>query len=418
MATIDANTSAILKTRAVDKMETNVYVGNPVTALITKKFGVGGKVYQSPLQIGGTVARGKRFADAVANIKITKKVEMDIVHQEAYVFGFAPGLDSALATGGQNSVESLLGVEQDAAYAMGGALIEQNITRGDSFGTIALIGSVISGTTGTVVVQLAAGTFQDAFSIYVDDVLAAKSNPATASLQTGTWTVTATDPLLGQLTMVAAGGADATSYAGFSLGLAATYANSTTPQTIQSLRTLFTRTNLTSAFEGLASRASDPVRLAGHVFSTGTMGIKDCIALLVNSIGNFGSAKPEYALVSSAGFLELETDLRDQVRYTTTNGTGAGRGANIDMPSITYLGPRGPVTVLQVPTQLDTDVFVIDPSSLTLTAVEDELIKPTDEPDAGWVQLQGSDAKRLGLRIFGGFSCQAFFKNGRAIRTI
>lgn len=418
MATIDASTSALLKTRAVEKMETNVYVGKPAMALFPKKFNIGGKVYQSPLQIGAPLGRGKRFADAVANVALSKRVEMDIVHQESYAFGYAPGLDAALATGKANTVEDLLGVEQDSAYAVAAAMVEQTITRGDGYGTMAQIASVVSGTTGTVVVQLAAGTFNDCFSIFVGDILAAKTDPATASLATGTWTVTVTDAMLGRITMTAAGGADATSYAGYSLGLAATYANSTALQTMQSLRTMFTRTGLTNAFEGLASRASDPVRLAGHVFSVGTMSAKDAISLLISSIGNFGGADPKYALVSSATYLEVEQDLGDQVRYTETSGTGKGTGASVLFPSMTYQGPRGPVTVMQVPTMLDTDIFVIDPSSFTLTAVDDELIKPLDEGDAGWIQLQGSDAKRLSLRTFGGFSCQKFWANGRAIRTV
>src|SRR3569623_2872993 len=418
MATIDASTSALLKTRASEQFENNVMVGNPVTALIGKKTGIGGKAFQVALQIGNTVARGKRFADVKANVKPTMRVEMDYQFQESYVLGFAPGIDSALASGGGNSIADLIGTEQDVAYGAAGALIEQTIVRGDSYGTIGLIDSVVSGSTGTVVLQLK--NFNDCFSISVDDVLAAKSDPTKASLQSGTFTVTATDPMTGQITGTMGGGGNASGWAGYSLGLAATYANSTSPQTMQSLRTLFPRTGLANAFEGLASRASGPVRLAGHVFSVGTMGIKDIISLLVSSIGNFGQAKPMYALVSTNGYLELEAELGDKVRYTTSNGTGAGKGANDDMPSITFEGPRGPVHVISVPSQLDSDVFVIDPSSLTLTTAGSDLIEQTDEGEngSGWSQLQDQDAKRLGLRMLGCLACVAFWKHGRAIRTI
>ncbi len=418
MATIDASTSALLKTRADENFDANVLIGNPVTSLITKKTGVGGKAWQVALQVGANVARGKRFADVKANVAPTKRVEMDYQFQESYVLGYCPGIDAALATGGANSIEELVGVEQDMAYATAGSLIEQTIVRGDSFGTIAVIDSVVSGTTGTVVLQLK--NFNDCFSIYLNDVLAVKADPTTASLQSGFMTVTATDPMTGQITVTMGGGGDATSYAGYSIGLQATYANSTSPQTMQSLRTLFTRTNLGNAFEGLASRASDPVRLAGHVFSVGTMGIKDIITLLVASIGNFGKARPEYALVSTSGYTELEQDLGDQVRYTTTNGSGPGENSKVNMPSITFEGPRGPVNVIAVPTQLDQDVFVIDPSSLFLTTAGSDMIEKTDEGESGsgWIQLQDSDAKRLGLRMLSAFGCHAFWKNGRAIRTI
>ena len=151
MATIDASTSALLKTRASEQFENNVMVGNPVTALIGKKTGIGGKAFQVALQIGNTVARGKRFADVKANVKPTKRVEMDYQFQESYVLGFAPGIDSALASGGGNSIADLIGTEQDVAYGAAGALIEQTIVRGDSYGTIGLIDSVVSGSTGTVV---------------------------------------------------------------------------------------------------------------------------------------------------------------------------------------------------------------------------------------------------------------------------
>src|SRR4051794_35708999 len=108
MATVDANTSAILKTRAAEKMETNIFAGNPGLSLIQKKTSVGGKSFQVALQTGGTVARGKRFADAVALVAVTAKKEMDVAFQEGYVFAYAPGVDAALATGGQNSVVDLL----------------------------------------------------------------------------------------------------------------------------------------------------------------------------------------------------------------------------------------------------------------------------------------------------------------------
>lgn len=416
MATIDASTQAILKTRAIDKMEENVFAGNPLMTLVSKKSGVGGKSFQVPLQIGSNVARGHRFQDAVANVAVSKKVETDCVFQEGYVFGYAPGVDSALSSGGQNSVGDLLGIEQDVAYAAAGALIEQQMVAGDAFGTLAVVSSVVSGTTGTVVFQLADAS--QCRYIYVGDVLSAKSNPATASLQAGTWTVSVVDEMQARITAVAAGGADATSYAGYSLGLAATYANSTTAQTLQSLKTMFTRTNLSSAYEGLASRAADPVRLAGIVFSVGSMSVKDSISLLMSSLGNYPGAKPEFALVSSNSYLELEQDLGNKVRYTTTNGTGAGKGANVDLPSITYQGPRGPVTVIQIPAMADTDIYVIDSSSLELVTPGDDIVTTREKDNAGWITLQNSDAMRLDLRTLGTFVCKAFFKNGRAIRTV
>ena len=418
MATIDASNSALLKTRADEKFAENVFAGAPYLAMIEKLPGVGGKAYQVALQLGATIARGKRFADVIANAASTKRVEVDYAFQENYVAGYCPGLDAALASGGPNSIADLVGVEQDVAFSTAGQLLEQTAVRGDGFGTIAVVDSVVSGTTGTVVLQIKHKP--DCLGIFVDDVLAAKSNPATASLQTGTMKVTGVDPMLGQITVTMQGGGDATSYAGYSIGLAATYANSTSIQTIQSLNTMFTRTGLSGAFESLSSRSADPVRLAGHVYSVGSMGVKDSISLLISSISNYPGAKPDCALVSTSSYLDLEQELGDAVRYTDAKGNGPGKMAEVLFPSITFRGPFGDVDVIAVPFLHDEDIYVIDTSSLFLTTAEAEMIAKMDEGEngSGWVQLQTADAKRLGLRMFGAHGCRAFWKNGRAIRTL
>lgn len=415
---LDPNASALLKTRAIDKFEDNVLTGNVVTGLIEKKMNTGGKTFQVALQLSGTIARGARFADAVANVSITPKVEVDYVYQNSYTFGYADGISAALAKGGgENAIVDLLGVEQDVAYSTMGQLIEGIIVRGDSYGTMVhMTGAPVSGTTGVVVVQ--ADHPQDLYSIYIGDILASKTDPTTASLQTGTWKVTALDPLTGLLTITAQGGADATAYNGNSFGLSATYANSTARQTMHSLRTMFTRTALTTPFDGIADRSSDPVRLAGNVFNApvGTNAI-DCIRLGVSAIGNFASARPDYAIVSTNTWNEVETLLADRVRYTIASGSGKGMGAGIDYPSITFNGPKGLVTVVASPVLPDNEIFVIDTSSLMLTSATEDLITPLDNEDAGWIQLQGADARRLSLRHIGAFICWKFWANARIIRS-
>jgi len=420
MATIDASNAALLKTRADEKFAENVFAGAPYLAMIEKLPGVGGKTYQVALQLGATIARGKRFQDVISNAAPTKRVEVDYAFQENYVAGYCPGLDAALASGGPNSIADLVGVEQDVAYSTAGQLLEQTAVRGDGYGTIAVVDSVVSGTTGTVVFQLK--NKPDCLGIFVDDVLAAKSNPATASLVTaGNMKVTGVDPMLGQITVTMLAGQDGSGYAGYGLGLAATYANSTSIQTIQSLNTMFTRTGLSGPFESLSSRSADPVRLAGHVYSVGSLGVKDSISLLISSISNYPGAKPDCALVSTSAYLDLEQELGDAVRYTDAKGNGPGKMAEVLFPSITFRGPFGDVDVIAVPFLHDEDIYVIDTSSLFLTTAEAEMIAKMDpeaENGSGWVQLQTADAKRLGLRMFGAHGCRAFWKNGRAIRTI
>ncbi len=281
-----------------------------------------------------------------------------------------------------------------------------------------MVSSVVSGTTGTVVLAI-----QDASSlnhVFVGDSIAFKSDPATASLQTGSMTITVVDVAQKRLTGTMAGGGNATSYAGYSFGLASTFADSTARQTMHGFKSMFTRTGLTSSFEGLSSRASDPVRLAGHYLDAGTMSAKDCISTLISSISNFASAKPEYAIVSPATLLEIEQDVGAKIRYSTTSGTGAGKGASIDFGTQSYQGPKGVVNVVSSPAMPDTDIVVIDPTSLVVGYAGDEMIGNMDEGEngSGWVQLQGADAKQLGIRTISFFACEAFWKNGRAVRSL
>ena len=417
MATIDPSAAALLKARYAETLDENVYTNNPVLNLITKKFGVGGSSYVYPIQVGSVAARGKRYATALALAATSQKVSGSAVPMETYAMALAGGLDAALATGGSNSVVDLLGVEQEVAQQGLANMIEQQICGGDSFGTIATVASVVSGTTATVVLQL--DNNGDAFSIFVGDSILFKSNPAGGSLVSSTAaSVTGTDPILGQIT-VNANGIDLSGTAGYGIGLAATYAASTAQQTINSLRTMFTRTNLSATYDGITTRATDPVRLAGHVVNVGNMSARDAIALLLASVSQFSNAKSKYALVSPNTMLELQQDLGSSVRYTSTSGSGGASKANIEFDTISYLSPAGMVTVVACPKIKDKDIFVIDPSTLQLNCVESDIIVPVDggENGSSWIRLQTADSWRLDLRAFNSFVCTKFLANARAIRS-
>ncbi len=407
-----ASELANLHERYLKKYAQNTFTRNLILSHIQREK-MGGNPHPLTIRLGGGSV-GANFQEGLARNKAVSRVKAKIEQALLYGWGVVDGFAQVASEGGENAVVEEMGDAEDYCDQRMAQRLEKFIVDGAGYGTIGFVSS-FTGTTAGVTITLK--NKSDCLYVKTDDRLVIKDNEATASLRTGYVTVTGVDPSTGIISGTMGGSGDLTTMvAGAAVGHSADMANSTAYTQIVGLRGWITRTGLTADFMGLGTnvRSANPVDLAGWVFSTGTMGIRDVVNALTDAQFGVAGANPKMILMSVSAHRELQDDLGDMVRYEDSSGT-----VGINFEGIKFKTAAGHNVLCYPHSALDKDVYSLDPEWLHLFTPKAQLFEPRDtrNPDRGWMTMHDTDTKRLDKRFQGSFGVSFPAAQARAIRT-
>ncbi len=276
----------------------------------------------------------------------------------------------------------------------------------DGFGTMATITSNTGG--GPYVLTLT--NPGDVYRFQNGMVLVTKATPAAAALDTGTATVTATDPSAGTITVSAAGGWTPTNT--HVIGYQGTMAASTSMQTWAGLQGWLpddqNRSGLGTTFYGV-DRSVSPTLLAGHYLNATSMNVKQATYNLAVQIGPISGSKPDIALMSYSNYGKLEILEDTRVQHVQAKGDGI----TLFYEGIKIAGPKGPITCMPATFCDASHIYVMDSSTIKLGSPGGNFIKPATKSGEP-VELSSDDANEVRMRAGGFFWLTAPGYNGVA----
>jgi len=161
-------------------------------------------------------------------------------------------------------------------------------------------------------------------------------------------------------------------------------------------------------------RNVDQVHLAGNVVDCTSLNIRQAVETTVTAITNIGGAHPDFVELSPSNYLKLLALTTDQRRYVDVKG----QDIDVSYKGFQFMGPRGPLTVLQSPACPADLVFVLDSRTWFMSSPNgDDPVMPAFRGDMGWINLIDTDQCLIRLRAAFCFytDCPAY--NGAAVVT-
>ena len=396
--------SAALRTFFEDSYEDLAYTDHVLMGIAEKLTRYGDSV-KVPMAYAYTAGRGGTFSTAKTNASDIARIAFLVTPQKTYAVQDVDNFEADLSSDKKGSVVSFYTDAIEKSTRACGNDVEWKLFS-DGFGTMATISSNSGG--GPYVLTLTnAG---DVYRFQNGMVLVSKTTPATAGLDAGTATVSATDPSAGTITVTAAGGWTPTNT--HVLGLQGDFAASASMQTWAGLQGWLpddqNRGSLSTTFYGV-DRSVSPTLLAGHYLNATNLNVKQAVYNLATQIAPVQGSKPDIALMSFSNYNKLEMLEDTRARHVDVRGDGI----NVLYNGITITGPKGPIVATPAAYCDASHIYVMDSSTIKLGAPGGRFIKPATR-DGQTVELSDMDANEVRMRGGGFFWLTAPGYNGVA----
>lgn len=387
MAYFSTSVDAELVNYLEDAYEDLAYREHVLMGSCNKKSEFGDAV-KVPIKIAYSAGQGGNFTNAAANDNGTQRVPFLV--QPAKVYG-VEGVDNSqliFTTGGEQAVISIL---TDAIKSSTEACGDQCEIAcfGDGYGTL---GTILSNSGGGPYV-LTLSNVNDTYKFSNGMVLVSKATPASASLDTGTITVSSLDQIAGTITVAALGGWTPTN--AHVLGLQGTMLASTAPSTFVGLQGFIPKATARPSggenFLGI-DRTQNAVLLAGHYLDGRKRQILDGINTLAGSIANVSGARPDVVFANPAVYAKIQAVVDAKASSTM-------KGGDIDVyyDSVTLQGPKGKMNVVPATFCPMDQVFVCDSRTLFIGSPDNKPIRPAS-PKGDFVDLSTADTSQVRMR--------------------
>lgn len=396
--------SAALRTFFEDSYEDLAYRDHVLMGVAEKLDRYGDSV-KVPMAYGYSAGRGGTFATAQTNESDISRVAFLVTPQKTYGVQKVDNFEADLSSNKKGAVVSFYADAIEKSMRGAGDDVEWGLFS-DGFGTMASISS----NTGAGPYVLTLTNPGDTWRFQNGFVLVSKTTPATAALDTGTATVSATDPSAGTITVTAAGGwTPANTHV---LGYQGTMAASASMVTWAGLQGWLpddqNRSTLSTTFYGV-DRSVSPTLLAGHYLNATSMNVKQATYNLAVQIGPVSGSKPDIALMSYANYGKLEILEDTRVQHVQAKGDGI----ELFYEGIKIAGPKGPITCMPATFCDASHIYVMDSSTIKLGAPGGNFIKPATKSGEP-VELSSDDANEVRMRAGGFFWLTAPGYNGVA----
>ena len=401
---------ASLKTRYEENYETNVFANTPTAGAIANKKKMGGSSVRVAVKYGATAGVGARLGlltDANLN---TVRQAFTVTPGTLYAQAIVDNIAALFSDSKEDAIVSTFGDEQDSCLVAMSTLIEDCLWN-DGSGCQATILSSTNPVGNIFVLVLTQQS--NAYRFMVNQVIASKATPFAGALDAGTATITAIDQVAGTVTVDGGGTWTPTNTHVF--GLANTVAASTAIQQPVGIPGWLTNNaaNLAALFYGVV-RSSDQVHLAGNVVDCTSLNVRQAVETTTVAICNIGGAKPDFVVLNPSNYLKLLSLTNDQRRYVDVKG----QDIDVSYKGFQFMGPRGPLTVLQSPAAPADMIAVLDSRTWFMASPEGgDPVMPAFRGDMGWINLQATDQCLIRLRAAFTFYTDAPCFNGMALVT-
>lgn len=388
MAYFSTSVDAELVNYLEDAYEDLAYREHVLMGSCNKKSEFGDAV-KVPVKVGYSAGQGGNFTNAAANDNGTQRIPYLV--QPAKVYG-VEGVDNSqlvFTTGGEQAVISILTDAINSATQATGDQAEI-LCFGDGYGTL---GTILSNSGGGPYV-LTLTNVNDVYKLTVGHVLVSKTTPAAAALDTGTATVTGSDPIAGTVNVTAnAGWTPANTHV---IGLQGTMLGSTSPSTFVGLQGWIPKATARPSggenFLGIDRTTVNVVLSAGHYLDGRKRQILDGINTLAGSIANVSGARPDVVFANPANYAKIQA-------VVDAKASSSMKGGDIDVyyDSLTIQGPKGKMNVVPATFCPMDQIFVCDSRTLVLGSPDNRPIRPAS-PKGEFVDISTSDTSQVRMR--------------------
>lgn len=415
MGIINSNVDTLLRNDLDDAYEDMAYGGNFAALLgLFKKEEFNGDAKKVPLKIGFGAGNSATAATAYANAGLAARqafiVNPFYTNAQAQV-----DLKQAAYTGGDNSVVALLmdevktcldSVRMQADTAMGAT----------GYGELGTIAS--STGSGPYVLTLLLTSDVNHVQNYVGSTFVSKATVAAASLDTGTFTITAVAPSQKTITVTANSSWTPTNNHVF--GLAGTMAASASPIAWPGIPGWIppaaSRPIATNDSFNNVNRSISETLLAGSALDIsgasggGVQSIVDGINTLDATIADVPGANPDVVVMSFQNKGKVKASLQTQNRYNS--GEVQGQDISVFYKSIKFDGVTGEMDIVSSSNWPSNLVAILDKSTWTIGSPQNKPFQPDTADGNPVFNIPGAGAAGISYRANFLMWCNAPGKNG------
>lgn len=365
---------------------------------VKKKAGAG-KAVQQAQRFGNGGGRGHTFSNAQANATDASRTSFVMPWSWTYGYQLVQNTDIRMAGGDKGAIYDLFADCMDAAMRACGD-DEELLLHGDGTGVI----GTISSNTGTYVLTLTVP--QQAINFELGMTLVSAVAGTSASLDTGTATVTARDIQAGTVTVTANGGWTPTNT--HVLSVQGNKIASATGQLNQGLKGWLPLTAPTAgdSFGGV-DRSADVANLSGWRLTTSTGTLATDTKALANLISRNSSSKPDIALYSYANFDTLENLVDNKTRYPMP-----GRDVDVFYEALQIGFAKGRLSCMADSFMDEDRFYVLQSDTWTLWSPGNEPVQSAIPGKEGFITDYSTDARQIRMIAQTIFTCDAVGWNG------
>jgi hypothetical protein len=404
---ISDNASAGLKDWYSMVYDDAAYRDNVFFGLVNKIEGYGQQLVQA-IKIGRTAGHGADIASAITNQSSESRKKFITPWGISFAVENVDNTEIDVSDSDDGAIVELLGDAGEGCMRKVSEDLEYDMF-GDGFGTRGSIGSNSGG--GPYVLTLAQRT--DTIKWQVADVGVSAVANNSASLDTGSFTVTVVDTDAGTITVTANGGWTPTNTHVIFYTADKKAGVLTTALKVLGLKLWIPLTAPSGVDSTGIDRSVDPNKLAGVRIDARNADPKQAVNALLTRISINKQADPRVLMCNPEFYQAYEDSLQNQAVYVRGQGTGEAAVAYYE--GIRHIGPKGPCTLYAAP-GCDADRFyALDMRTWFLRSPRNKPIKMAGRAGKDQlIDLATADGVQLRWKYLANLSCSFPGANGVA----
>jgi hypothetical protein len=410
MAYFAGNVDALLRSDLHDAYEDMAF-GGQYAALIGlfRKKESSGDAMTVPVKFDVSAGQGATAATAYANATTAQRIKFIVTPFKAYQENLIDMSQEIWTKGSENSVADL--AEDEAKTAMDGCKKQLDQALGATgYGEI----GTISSNTGGGPYTLTLSQRSDILPVTLNATYVSKATPASASLDTGSFTVTNINPSGLTIVVTANGGWTPTNTHVF--GVSGTMAASASPSQWPGIPGWIppaaSRPISTSDSFFQVNRSANELKLAGAYLdgsganaTVGTLGILEGVNQLAYNIADVPGANPDLVVMSFANKGKVVAQLQTAGRYRESDTKG--QDIDVFFRTVTIVGPTGDMEIVGSSNWPSNLVAVLDKSSWYIASPDNMPFKPLGVDGIPFQNVPGTDQAVCGYRASAFVYCDA-----------
>lgn len=415
MAFFSANVDALMRSDLHDAYEDMAFGGQYAAIIgLFKKVEKDGDAVTVPVKYDISAGQGATAATAYANATTAARVKFIVTPFKTYQENLVDMSQSIFTNGSDNSVADLL--EDEAKTAMDGCKIQLDAALGATgYGEL----GTISSNSGSGPYTLVLSQRSDVLHVTNGATYVTKATPASASLDTGSFTVTGINPSKNTITVTANGGWTPTNTHVF--GVQGTMAASASPSQWPGIPGWIppaaSRPISQSDSFFQVNRSANELKLAGAYMAidgsdttVGVMGVLEGINKLAHYIADVPGANPDLAVMTFAQKGKIVATLQTQGRYREDDVKG--QDIDVFFKVVKIVGPTGDIDIVGSSNWPSNLIAILDKSTWYLGAPNNEPFKPLGVDGLPFQNVPGTDQAVCAYRAAAFVYCDAPGFNG------